>query len=268
MVRKILAGQMPDSRDHNSLADRLIQTASPQSVGGIEFIANPGGFVTHDHNLRPHWARITGRDGYKYSHVSYDTFDPDAMDDFNELSPFHIIGTTSILPAIEVNQSEDVEDGTIVYLVPSLDGTHFEFNNVASGGSPCVTGFLLLGQSVEFTCTGGNLVPTINYAAFMTGCVSSFKIAVSGTLTGGTINGITITGNTREDPNAGAAIMDTIATSASDGTWSGFTYPYIDLSPAYPVLTVEISADGGTPSSRKYTVTSAAPIINIDFTVP
>lgn len=235
-------GTTPNANQVNAVAKQAAMQADPQSASSSEFIPSPGGFAVHDYTMRPHWAKITGGSGNRYSHISVDTSDPDAVAEHSEDSPFYIAGETDSTPAVEVNGSESVPTDAIVYLVPNLQTEQYDFSYVA----PAMTaGFTLRGVPSGLSCDGSGQIEL----EMLWQIEGGSNITVSGIVydaSDNPLSGVDIYGSTQAI-NAGRA-MTVIDTTDGSGAFSGVVRPFVDEDGSgIPRIYVEVYASS-TPA--------------------
>lgn len=142
---------------------------------------------------------------------------------------------------------------------------------VPSGGTgnasvaPCIANIALIPYFTSLECSGPdqNQISKMTHIAVGTGCgVFTGYIQVSGRVLDSESKGVS--GVTISNSASGSPI--TVATTASDGTWSGSALIAVDNTGPAPAYFVEISAAGGTPSSIIYN-NNPGPITGVNFTV-
>jgi hypothetical protein len=135
---RLRPGDRPTSRDYNAIVDAVagLGMVGGTAFGDIGIAQGFGGVQLLDGREKGHWAKLTGSSGAAYSHVAVASNGDGTFTDLSSTNPNYEWGTTTSLPAWEVNGTTDIAADTIVWvwLDPVGNGWLFEF----SGGAESV----------------------------------------------------------------------------------------------------------------------------------
>lgn len=134
-------------------------------------------------------------------------------------------------------------------------------------GTPCTPGYTLLSFVSQMNCDtfGSNLIVPFPFQLSHNGCGPPFQVQASGKVSdsgGAGVAGVPII-SSNSNPNAAPNYV-TIATTASDGTWSGVGFIIIDATSPTPSWYTSFKATGYLPSEQKYYL-NTGPITNVNF---
>lgn len=127
-LTKLRPGQTPTAAQWNAMVDALSALMRPSGTGEVEVVPSVMGTAVLDRSRKEIWTRIgSDRVGCRYSHQQVNVWrDGDKTDQTQEYGG--AVGTSELLPAVEVNERTDVPSGAIVRAWPSGDGEYFEFD--------------------------------------------------------------------------------------------------------------------------------------------
>jgi hypothetical protein len=213
-----------------------------------------------DFRPRKFWARIgSTRTANKYSWSPAFVKDDGTLDVVTDSYGGEVIqGTPDAFPAVEVSGSTGVAPNSIQELVASDRGPWFEFRE--GGGSDNANEFVIIG----FVCDdSGYLIPNYDIR-------NAAAISISGIVTndGTPVSGVTITGSVNTPGNT--LTTGTIATTGSDGKYSGVVSPYrvVNVTTGLNQFFVQATAGSSyTPNPAKISIVPAPSSITQNFTV-
>lgn len=127
-LSKLRQGQTPTAAQWNALVDAINSLLTPSGTGDVQVVPSIMGTAVMDHSRKAIWTRILAdRNGNRYAHEQVNVWQ-DGPKTNQTLEYGGAVGTSGVMPAVEVNDRTDVPAGVIVRAWPSGSGEYYEFD--------------------------------------------------------------------------------------------------------------------------------------------